>query len=315
MKHFKLLTFMLLVSLFISMASAQDKQQDSGASASLTINSDAFFGLTPIANIGIPLTKDITFTGYAIFWSGIGNNSLFGHWTEFGGGANFSLLGGALNINPQIGILNGNLLSRGGGTNPSFNEGVVPNITFLFEKSKFELEFYYGYYVGTKTNLKAKTTPTGVTTFDLVDPNIAFLSLVPEFSEALKGLGLDPSYFPNRNARNNYTHVWLFPGFQFTDWFSAGIHFEELKARPSGGAADRDFVFYKWQGIYLKFKAGKGTLRVAFGDSSATTLGPSSLQLAKILTDEQAALEYANTPEASNPMDGTYYRVTYTASF
>lgn len=304
-------TFMMGLLIFVSPIFAEDKNEDPGYYASLTINSDAFFGLTPIAYVGIPIADGIDLTGYAIFWSGIGNNSLFGHWTEFGGGVNFSLLDGALNINPQLGILSGNLLSRGGGPNPSFNEGIVPNITIFFEQAGFELEFYYGYYIGTKTNLNAQTTPLGVTTFDKIDPAIEFISLTPEGSQALASLQLDPAYFPNKNARNNYTHVWIFPGYQITDWLSLGLHYEELKARPSGGSNDRDFVFYKWQGVYAKLKAGAGTLRVSFGNSSATTLGPDGLDLLKIAVDPE---EYLTTPQSANPMDGTYYRVTYTIS-
>jgi hypothetical protein len=286
-----------------------------GYSTTLTINSDAFFGLTPIASIAVPLTNEISFTGYAIFWSGIGNNSLFGHWTEFGGGVNFELLDGDLNINPQIGILNGNLLSRGAGTAPTFAEGVVPNITVFYENSGFELEFYYGYYYGTKTNSGAATSPAGNTTFTEVDPTIALFAATPEGSQALEVLSLQAANFPNRSVRNNYTHFWLFPGYQFTEWFSAGLHLEELKARPSGGADDSDFIFYNWRGVYVKFNAGPGTLRFAFGNSSASNPGPSNAQLLSFASDPSAALAYATTPVQANPMDGTYYRVTYSLTF
>ncbi len=282
---------------------------------SITVNSDAFFGLTPIAAVGVPLTDSIDLTGYAIFWSGIGNNSLFGHWTEFGGGVNFSLMEGALNVNPQIGILNGNLLSRGGGSAPIFAEGVVPNLTVFFEQFGFEMEFYYGYYIGTKADTGAKTTPAGVTFHKSIDPSIALLASIPEGSQALGALGLDKGMFPNKNARNNFTHFWFFPGYQITDWLSIGLHFEELQSRPSGGAFDSNSVLYKWQGAYITFKAGKGTLRVAGGNSSATVAGPDASQILEFLADGQSYIDYLATPESPNAMNGTYYRVTYTQEF
>jgi hypothetical protein len=324
------------VALFLSApVFAQEKQEDPGYYGSLTINSDSFFGLTPIAAVGVPLTDNIAITGYAIFWSGIPNSAIggtggFGHWTEFGGGVNFSLMDGALNINPQLGILNGTLLSRGGGQ-AAFNEGMVPNVVVLFEQGGFELELYGGHYIGTKTQTNAKTTPLGVTTHSLVDPDIALLSSVPAGSEALGALQLQAAMFPNKNANYNYTHYWAFPGYQFTDWFSAGGHLEELRFRPTGGGFDEDSTLYSWRGIYLKMKAGKGSLRVAFGDSTATvTSGPSTESLVNAalkgktvgtttLTGENAVraeiTSFLTTPRSNGALNGTYYRVTYTQEF
>jgi hypothetical protein len=172
---------------------AQDeKKEDKKYTTALTINSDAFFGLTPIATVGIPIGKNVALTGYAIFWSGIGNSHVFGHWTEFGGGANFTLMDGALNINPQLGILNGTLLSRGnagGAGGPMFNEGIVPNITLFFEKSGFELELYAGYYMGTRAASGAKTNNAGITEHTYADRDIALASSLPEVSSALNGVG------------------------------------------------------------------------------------------------------------------------------
>lgn len=312
----KLLSIAAVVTFLSAPVFAQDKQEDPGYYGSLTINSDSFFGLTPVAAIGVPIADGIDVTGYAIFWSGIGNNSAFGHWTEFGGGVNFSLLDGALNINPQLGILNGNLLSRGGGSAPIMGEGIVPNITILFEQSGFELEFYYGYYMGRKGDSGATTSNAGVTTHKQVDPDIALLNSVPGTSQALGVLGLRADMFGNKNSFNNYTHVWVFPGYQLTDWLSLGLHYEELQARPSGGINDENEVLYKWQGAYVTMKAGKGSLRVAAGDSSATVRGPNGQVLAALAngTDAQRTAFLA-APRASSAMNGTYYRVTYTQEF
>lgn len=314
---------LLVASAFAYPVMAQEKKDDSPAySATFTINSDSFFGLTPIAALAVPLSDNVALTGYAIFWSGIGNNAVgptggFGHWTEFGGGVNFTLLDGALNINPQLGILNGTLLSRGGGQ-AAFNEGIVPNLTVFFEKNKFELELYGGYYMGTKTQTNAKTSPVGVTTHALYDPTIATVASSTEGGAALGQLGLTANMFPNNNANYNYTHFWAFPGYQFKEWLSAGLHWEELRFRPTGGADDYDQTLYKWKGIYVTMKAGKGSLRVAFGDSEAhQSSGPSSSTLLDAgirggqTGVENAVKTYMNTPVSKGAMNGTYYRVTY----
>ncbi|MCC5816220.1 MAG: hypothetical protein JJT78_15820 [Leptospira sp.] len=306
------------VALFLSApVFAQDaKEEDPGYYGSITINSDSFFGLTPIAAIGVPIADGIDITGYAIFWSGIGNNAAFGHWTEFGGGVNFSLMDGALNINPQLGVLNGNLLSRGGGAAPIFAEGIVPNITVLFEQNGFELEFYYGYYMGTKGDPGAITSNAGSTTFSQVDPDIALLAALPAGSEALGALQLAANKFPNKNAVNNFTHVWLFKGYQITDWLSVGLHYEELQSRASGGIGDAPNVLYTWRGLYATLKAGKGSLRVAAGNSSAQVDGPDALDILTIAAGGRtAAIDYLNDPAPGSAMNGTYYRVTYTQEF
>lgn len=149
------LGFGVLMLVSFGLMAQEKKDSKLPYTATLTVNSDSFFGLTPMAQVGIPLNDKVSITGYTILWSGIRNGGAgnFGHWAEFGGGLNFSLMEGALNINPQIGILNGNLLSRGnfGNGNPVFNEGVVPNLTIFFDKNRIEAELYGGYYIGTRS--------------------------------------------------------------------------------------------------------------------------------------------------------------------
>lgn len=322
----KILTTAIVALLISSPAFAQEKEEDPGYYGSITINSDSFFGLTPIAAVGIPLTDTIDLTGYAIFWSGIGNGTgSFGHWTEFGGGVNFNLMDGALSINPQLGVLNGSLLSRGafgsGTGNAMFGEGYVPNIVILFEQGGFELELYGGYYMGARTQTGAKTTPLGVTEHGAVDPAIATISATSEGAAALSQLGLKKEFFPNDNYNLNYTHFWAFPGYQFTDWLSAGAHWEELRVKPTGGQFDYNSTVYSWTGLYVTLKAGKGSLRVAGGMSRTnTSSGPGTAAIVAGLTADQATRDkavetYLTTATAPGDMAGTYYRVTYTQEF
>lgn len=313
---------------------AQEKKTEAKKySTSIAINSDSFFGLTPIATVGVPLTDNIDLTGYAIFWSGIGNSHAFGHWTEFGGGVNITALDGALKVNPQLGILNGTLLSRGNlgaGGGPMFMEGIVPNATLFFEKAGFELEFYGGYYLGTRAASGTSTTNSGVSRFAMVDPDVALLASSSEGAAALGSARLQANQFPNRNARNNYTHFWAFPGYKVTEWLSAGVHWEELRFRPSGGDGDYDSTVYSWRGLYTTIKAGSGSLRIAFGDSSSNE--PSGITGTQLrndvstirtanssLSNEQAVnlalTNWLNANRPNNAMNGTYYRVTYTHQF
>jgi hypothetical protein len=136
---------------------------DSIVGGSLSFNQDAFFGNYTIANAGIAVNDRVDVTFYSILWhteffsqSTLGQGAEVpgtGLWTEFGGGLNFKALDGAFNLNPQIGILNGGLLSGGaaaGAGGPLAFEGIVPNTIASFDGTFFESEFYMGYYVATR---------------------------------------------------------------------------------------------------------------------------------------------------------------------
>ncbi|XZE19710.1 DUF6733 family protein [Pirellulaceae bacterium SH449] len=128
---------------------------DSVVGGRLSFNQDAFFGNYTLANAGIAVTDKVDVTFYSLLWhtdAFSANGANAGLWTEFGGGLNFKGMDGALNINPQMGFLNGSLLSAGSaaGVPPRAFEGIVPNITATFNGIYTESEFYMGYYVGTR---------------------------------------------------------------------------------------------------------------------------------------------------------------------
>lgn len=129
---------------------------DSAFAASLGFNQDTFFGNYTTLFAGYAINERVDITFYSILWhtdffsqgtlaGGIDGTGL---WTEFGGGLNFKAMDGALNINPQIGILNGALLTAGG--EPKVFDGVVPNLTVSYGDTFLESEFYMGYYVGAR---------------------------------------------------------------------------------------------------------------------------------------------------------------------
>jgi hypothetical protein len=131
---------------------------DSVIAGSVSFNHDVFFGNYTIANAGIAVNDAVDVTFYSILWhtdffsQGTLNGGVNGTglWTEFGGGLNFKGMDGAFNFNPQIGVLNGSLLSGfpGGGVPRAF-EGIVPNLTSTYETDFLESELYAGYYIAT----------------------------------------------------------------------------------------------------------------------------------------------------------------------
>lgn len=136
---------------------------DSPFAATLEFNQDAFFGTYIATSGGYAMNEFTDFTFYAILWNTdffsqgpgglngpVGIDGI-GLWTEFGAGVNFKYMGGALNINPQFGVLNGALLSGIGGDGfPKAFEGVVPNLTINYNDTFLESELYMGYYIGTR---------------------------------------------------------------------------------------------------------------------------------------------------------------------
>ncbi|MEM9328582.1 MAG: DUF6733 family protein, partial [Bacteroidota bacterium] len=97
---------------------AQDDDDDKFG-MSVSLNSDALFGFYPFFAGSYAINDGLDFTFYGILWSGgTGGEALgWGNWTEFGIGLGFPV-GDALYVNPQIGLLNGSLLSTA--TNPEF---------------------------------------------------------------------------------------------------------------------------------------------------------------------------------------------------
>jgi hypothetical protein len=125
---------------------------DQRFSGSVILNQDSFFGFYPILNLGYSITDKVALTFYGTFWtnpaftpSGTGGTGL---WTEVGGGFSVSLFDGALSINPQIGVLNGALLS--GSKRSDAFEGLVTQISFSHASKYTEGQLYGAYYIATE---------------------------------------------------------------------------------------------------------------------------------------------------------------------
>ncbi|MCU0450593.1 MAG: hypothetical protein MUC97_12255 [Bernardetiaceae bacterium] len=138
-------------------ALAQDDKPTS--SFTVKLNKDNFFGFYPSIGGTYGLKDKMELSFYGTFWTTPSfsfNSGGGGLWTEFGAGLRFLAMDKKIAINPQVGILHGNLLS--GSPVPVFLDGVVPNLTVNLMADKWEGEFYGGYYLA--ANRRPRTVMT-----------------------------------------------------------------------------------------------------------------------------------------------------------
>ncbi|MFQ3594541.1 MAG: DUF6733 family protein [Sphingomonadaceae bacterium] len=205
-------------------ATAQESEKRE-ASFSVALNQDSFFGFYPSFSGAVPVSDTLDFTFYGIFWTkpafGLlplptGDNL----WTEFGVGVNFILADGRLNINPQLGITNGALLSGGALDDDGFTagarfaDGIVPSLTANYDDDSFEAELYVGYYA------------------------------------ALRQRGGD--------AALDFLHLWVNAGYKFSSLVSAGAHYEYLSNTRNTYPGGSTGSVYHWVGPYVQFSLPKG---------------------------------------------------------
>jgi hypothetical protein len=200
----------------VDAAGAEEADQGSPFSASITLNQDAFFGFYPILGAGYEVADGIDFTFYSIIWTtpsfGIGGSG-FGLWTEVGLGANFRLLDDAISINPQLGLLNGTLLS--GSDTALAAEGIVPNLTVDYDGEYAEAEFYFGFYL----SLRGETANRN------------------DFIHYWAYGGVKPLAFLGGKAAGLLT---------------VGLHWEQLRRQVVSGEGDSANI-YRWIGPYVAF--------------------------------------------------------------
>lgn len=218
-------------------AAAQQAPAEDRASYTISMNQDTFFGFYPTFGAAYKVNDKIDWTTYGIFWTtpsfGTGGGS--GLWTEFGTGVNFKTFDGKLNINPQLGFLNGKLLSNG--NFPMAFEGFVPNITANLNTKRVEGQLYAGFYMALRDGKVPASTGGGLTT---------------------------------AAVQNNFNHWWVNGGVKLLPVLSAGLHYEALDFRPSGrgSAGVASAGVYKWLGPYVQANmSSKFSVRLTFGSN------------------------------------------------
>lgn len=150
-KGFSILSLIILLS-----TSASFGQDDERFSFDVSLNSDQFFGFYPFFSGAYGVSESLDLTFYGILWSG-GTGAAWGNWTEFGVGVNFPVADG-VNINPQVGILGGSLLSSGATGAGVLGDGIVPNVLIGLDRTKTEGEIYLGYYAPLRDEAPANGT-------------------------------------------------------------------------------------------------------------------------------------------------------------
>ncbi len=213
-----------LVSVFVlvlSLPTSVQAQEDDKFSMSVSLNSDIFFGFYPFFAGSYTVSDNLDFTFYGIQWSG-GTGGGWGNWTEFGIGVNFPVAEG-FDINPQLGVLGGNLLSSGASGPAVFGDGIVPNLTMGLDRENVEGEIYAGFYLPLRDE-----TGTGETTLSFLHywanfgyKAAPFFSFGGHFEHLINTGGSEVE-------SSTDTYQWLGPYVQF--------------AKPSGGIFTR-FAF------------------------------------------------------------------------
>lgn len=195
----------------------------------ISMNQDSFFGFYPTVSGAFRLNNRVDATAYGIFWTtpSFGTGGGGGLWTEAGAGVNLKTFGGKWTFTPQLGILNGKLLSNG--NFPMAFEGIVPNITSNVNTKRFEGEFYIGRYTALRTG---RVPGPGGNLIDAAN-------------------------------RNNFLHWWINGGYKLNRVVSAGLHYESLGSNPSGNAASSSV--YRWLGPYVQATMGGFALRFSAG--------------------------------------------------
>ncbi|QBQ54445.1 DUF6733 family protein [Nitrosococcus wardiae] len=194
----------------------------------VTLKQDTFFGFQTILDAGYEIAPNIDFSFYTWLWTNpnFGQSSVVagpdgtqvtaggtGLWTEVGAGLNFRFLNDALSIAPQIGMLNGALLSSNVvGENIRAGEGVVPNITATYDDDFFSGQIYFAYYMATRGDRPR------------------------DFIHNWVNAGVKPALFQLDNVPVN----------------SMGVHWEHLRQHKNRLTGDTGTV-YNWIGPYIEF--------------------------------------------------------------
>ncbi len=115
-------------------------EDSSTTSFTVTLSQDPAFGFTPSVTASIGLSDDVALTVYGVFWTQdalAGNEGGLGLYTEFGAGCSLTLMDGALNVSPAIGISSGKFHSGGG--RPVFGDGIVPTLVATWTSGAFSV--------------------------------------------------------------------------------------------------------------------------------------------------------------------------------
>lgn len=193
-------------------------EETSTTSFSLSIAQDPVFGFYPSFYGSFGLSDNMQFTLYGVLYTqdALGYSDGTNLLTEIGCGLNFSMLEGALNINPQLGIGNGNYQSGGG--RPVVADNIVPSIGVYYTKESFSAALNFIYWKGFRK--EAKEQPYIDMMQILFQPSINISKNVA-IGIYFDNLMLKAETDDDKGKLETY-YFWLGPSFKFN--FNKGVN-------------------------------------------------------------------------------------------
>lgn len=204
-KILQIIGSVMALMILLTVASIAQEQETSDGTLAITITTDNAFGFTPAVFGSFPINNKVDFTYYGVFWTNpVYSNDGQDSWTETGIGIGIPTLQGKLYVNPSIGFTHGGLLS---GSNPgSFGEGITPSLSMNLNTTKWEGEFYFGYF-----NAIRDGGNSGDFTLGWLVPGYKFSKHVSA------GIHLEQfSLLRNDNGESGIQYRWLGPYVKFT---------------------------------------------------------------------------------------------------
>jgi hypothetical protein len=248
MKKFFLILVLVLVS-FFALNTLKSEETKTPTSLIISLNQDPAFGFYPMFWGSYGLSEKIALTTYGIFWTQdalAGKNGGLNLLTEIGVGVNFTLLDGALNINPAIGLGNGNFQSGGG--RAIVGDNIVPQVGITYTNGDFSV------YAASVNWINLRKESKVTNNYDLFEYSVNPMYSYNKYFAL--GLTYDRFLYIDHTPKEDVTYTsydWIGPTFKLTfnsgasATFSAGVDFQDYDNK---NIADNDKIlrdFYRLQ--------------------------------------------------------------------
>lgn len=254
-----------VVSVSGRVAAAEDDLMDTTkhpTSVTMALQADTFFGFNPSVYGTYGLTKDMAFAFSTTYWTDIQGLGVHDSnpWLELDIGLNLTLFDKRLSITPMIGTVHGQLLSSRGGAFPKGGgsraerstafDGVVPSITINYLDTRFEGEFYMGYYKAARSEGGAGGATGGT----------------PDPTQCAQEFGTTGTCNSGNRGTWDFLHWWANAGYRVNSMISIGGHYEHLLTTRDSSAPGAQQDYYRWIGPYVEMKLpGSMALRFTTG--------------------------------------------------
>ncbi len=246
----KKFTTLFIALLFAFSAKAEEAP---ATTFGVTVGQDPIFGFYPSFYGSIAIGESTQFTMYGVFWTADalgGNLGGLNLLTEFGAGLNFTMMDGALNINPSIGFAHGNYQSGGGA--PVIADNIVPSIGVYYGSGSFYGSFNAIYWKGLRK--ESSVTPYYDMIEYVIQPTFAlspFMSVGLYYDHLLTTVDNSNQVSSGSTKETNTTYLWVGPSLKFTFnkginvMFSAGADLTDYMNDMPAGQEEKIKEYYK----------------------------------------------------------------------